>query len=228
MTRCLPQENWGSAWVIEKNRLVDIFDRLHSFFGPQYWWPGKTPFEIVVGAILTQNTNWGNVCKAITNLKKGGLLSFEALLALPVENLALYIRPSGYYNVKARRLKNLLLMIEGRYQGELDLLLQDEMMTGRENLLSVQGIGPETADSILLYGGNHPIFVVDAYTHRVFSRHNLLADESDYTSIQEYFMRMLPADSSLFNEYHALIVRLGKAFCKKNRPLCEQCPLNGL
>ena len=102
------------------------------------------------------------------------------------------------------------------------------MRTGRENLLSVQGIGPETADSILLYGGNHPIFVVDAYTHRIFSRHNLLADESDYTSIQEYFMQMLPGDSSLFNEYHALIVRLGKEFCKKNRPLCEQCPLNGL
>jgi endonuclease III related protein len=228
MTRCLPQENWGSAWVIKENRLVDVFDRLQSFFGPQDWWPGETPFEVVVGAILTQNTNWGNVCKAITNLKNGGLLSFEALLALPVENLALYIRPSGFYNVKARRLKNLLLMIEGRYQGKLDLLLQDEMMTGRENLLSVQGIGPETADSILLYGGNHPIFVVDAYTHRVFSRHNLLADESDYDSIQEYFMDRLPADSSLFNEYHALIVRLGKEFCKKSRPLCEQCPLNGV
>ena len=183
--------------------------------------------EMVVGAILTQNTNWGNVCKAIANLKNGGMLSFQALLALPLEDLALFIRPSGYYNMKARRLKNLLLMIEEKYQGELDYLLRDEMLEGRRNLLSVQGIGPETADSILLYGGNHPIFVVDAYTHRIFSRHHLLADESDYTTIQEYFMSMLPADSSLFNEYHALIVRLAKEFCKKNRPLCERCPLNG-
>jgi endonuclease III related protein len=214
--------------VIEKNRFLDIFNRLHDFFGPQDWWPGDTPFEVVVGAVLTQNTNWGNVCKAITNLKNGGLLSFEALLTLPPADLALYIRPSGYYNIKARRLKNLLLMIEEKYQGQLDLLLQDEVMTGRENLLFVQGIGPETADSILLYGGNHPIFVVDAYTHRIFSRHNVLAEESDYDSIQEEFMRMLPADSMLFNEYHALIVKLGKEFCKKKRPLCEHCPLNGV
>ena len=228
MTRCLPQENWGSAWVTEQNRFLEIFDRLQSFFGPQGWWPGDTPFEVVVGAVLTQNTNWGNVSKAITNLKNGGLLSFETLLTLPPADLALYIRPSGYYNIKTRRLKNLLQMIEEKYQGQLDLLLQDDMMTGRENLLSVQGIGPETADSILLYGGNQPIFVVDAYTHRIFSRHNLLAEESDYDSIQEHFMRMLPVDSMLFNEYHALIVRLGKEFCKKNRPLCEQCPLNGL
>jgi endonuclease III related protein len=228
MTRSLPQENWESAWVTEKNPFLDIFYRLQRFFGPQGWWPGDTPFEIVVGAVLTQNTNWGNVCKAVLNLKSGGLLSFEALLALPHADLALYIRPSGYYNIKAKRLKNLLQMIEEKYQGELGLLLQDDMSAGRENLLSVQGIGPETADSILLYGGNHPIFVVDSYTHRIFSRHNLLAEESDYDSIQEEFMRMLPADSMLFNEYHALIVRVGKDFCKKNKPLCEQCPLNGV
>ena len=228
MTRSLPLENWGFVWVTEKNQVVDIFERLRRFFGPQGWWPGETPFEVVVGAILTQNTNWGNVCKAITNLKNGGMLSFEALLALPVEDLAWQIRPSGYYNVKARRLKNLLLMIEEKYQGDLDLLLQDEVMTGRENLLSVQGIGPETADSILLYGGKHQVYDVDAYTHRIFSRHHLLAEESDYDSIQEYFMDRLPADSNLFNEYHALIVRLGKEFCKKSRPLCETCPLYGL
>ena len=119
-------------------------------------------------------------------------------------------------------------MILEKYQGELDLLLQDDVARGRENLLSVQGIGPETADSILLYAGNHPLFVVDTYTHRIFSRHHLLADESDYDSIQETFMHMLPADSSLFNEYHALIVRLGKEYCRKTKPLCEDCPLNGL
>ena len=213
--------------MIKKNNLTDIFEKLQTFFGPQGWWPGETPLEMVVGAVLTQNTAWGNVCKAITNLKNGGMLSFEALLTLPVEDLAALIRPSGYYNIKARRLQNLLLMIEEKYQGELDLLLRDDMMAGRRNLLSVQGIGPETADSILLYGGGHPVFVVDAYTHRIFSRHHLLADESDYDSIQEYFMSMLPAESSLFNEYHALIVRLGKEFCKKHKPLCEQCPLKG-
>ena len=227
MIRSLPPGNWGSVWVIKKNPLVDIFEQLQTFFGPQGWWPGETPLEMVVGAVLTQNTNWGNVCKAIDNLKNGGMLSFEALLALPLEDLALLIRPSGYYNMKARRLKNLLVMIKEKYQGQLEFLLRDEMTAGRRNLLSVQGIGPETADSILLYGGKHPIFVVDTYTHRIFSRHHLLADESDYDTIQEYFMSMLPADSILFNEYHALIVRLGKEFCKKNRPLCEQCPLNG-
>src|SRR5512140_1610982 len=121
MTRSLPPVNWGFVWVTEKNQVLDIFERLQRFFGPQGWWPGETPFEVVVGAILTQNTNWANVCKAITNLKNGGLLSFEALLALPVDDLALYIRPSGYYNVKAKRLKNLLLMIEEKYQGELGL-----------------------------------------------------------------------------------------------------------
>jgi endonuclease-3 related protein len=162
------------------------------------------------------------------NLKSGGLLSFEALLAVPFADLASLIRPSGYYNLKAKRLKNLLQMILENYQGELDLLLQDDVERGRKNLLSVQGVGPETADSILLYAGNHPLFVVDTYTHRIFFRHNMLADESDYDSIQETFMGRLPTDSSLFNQYHALIVRLGKEFCRKTKPLCEDCPLNGL
>jgi endonuclease III related protein len=214
--------------VTEKNKYLQIYDILFGFFGPQGWWPGETAFEVVVGAVLTQNTNWGNVSKAIMNLKSGGWLSFEALLALPYADLACLIRPSGYYNLKAKRLKNLLQMILVKYQGKLDLLLQDDVDRGRKNLLSVQGIGPETADSILLYAGNHPLFVVDTYTHRIFSRHRMLADESDYDSIQETFMHMLPADSSLFNEYHALIVRLGKEYCRKTKPLCEDCPLNGL
>lgn len=213
---------------IDNERFLEVYDRLYRFYGPQGWWPGDSPFEVVVGAVLTQNTSWINVRKAITALRNEGLLSFEALLSLPLDQLAANIRSSGYYNIKARRLKNLLVMIEEKYQGELDLLFQDDMMNGRANLISVQGIGQETADSILLYGGNRPIFVVDAYTHRVFSRHNLVADESDYDSIQERFMSALPADSGLFNEYHALIVRVGKEYCKKNIPLCEKCPLNGL
>jgi endonuclease III related protein len=214
--------------VTEQNEIVRIYELLYGFYGPQGWWPGESPFEVVVGTVLTQNTNWSNVSRAIENLKNAGLLSFEVLSAMPVDDLAVFIRPSGYFNVKARRLKNLLQMIEERYQGELDLLFEDEMMNGRANLLSVQGIGPETTDSILLYGGNHPIFVVDAYTHRVFSRHQLVADESDYDSIQETFMSALPSDSKLFNEYHALIVRVGKEYCKKNSPLCDNCPLNGV
>jgi endonuclease III related protein len=214
--------------VTEKNKYLHIYDILFGFFGPQGWWPGETAFEVVVGAVLTQNTNWGNVSKAIMNLRSGGLLSFEALLAVPFADLACLIRPSGYYNLKAKRLKNLLQMVLEKYQGELDLLLQDDVERGRKNLLSVQGVGPETADSILLYAGNHPLFVVDTYTHRIFSRHHLLADESDYDSIQETFMGKLPMDSSLFNEYHALIVKLGKEYCRKTKPLCEDCPLNGL
>jgi len=214
--------------VTDQNRFLDIYDLLYKFYGPQGWWPGESSFEMVVGAILTQNTSWSNVRKAIDNLKNDGLLSFKALYALSFDELATRIRPSGYFNIKTKRLKNLLRMIEERYQGELELLFQDDMMSGRANLLSVQGIGPETADSILLYGGNHPLFVVDTYTHRVFSRHQLLADESDYDSIQEVFMSALPEDSRLFNEYHALIVRLGKDYCKKSRPLCENCPLNGV
>lgn len=214
--------------MTDQNRFLDIYDLLYKFYGPQGWWPGESSFEMVVGAILTQNTSWSNVRKAIDNLKNDGLLSFKALYALSFDELATRIRPSGYFNIKTKRLKNLLRMIEERYQGELELLFQDDMMSGRANLLSVQGIGPETADSILLYGGNHPLFVVDTYTHRVFSRHQLLADESDYDSIQEVFMSALPEDSRLFNEYHALIVRLGKDYCKKSRPLCENCPLNGV
>jgi endonuclease III related protein len=214
--------------VTDKNNFHQIYEILYNFFGSQGWWPGETRFEIVVGAILTQNTNWANVRKAINNLKERGLLFFEALAALPLPELAGLIRPSGYYNLKARRLKNFLQMVEKHYQGDLDLLLQDDLASSRKSLLSVQGIGPETADSILLYAGNHPLFVVDTYTHRIFSRHQMVPDESDYDSIQESFMSVLPADSHLFNEYHALIVRLGKEYCRKTQPLCDACPLNGL
>ena len=182
----------------------------------------------MVGAVLTQNTNWTNVCKAVTNLRDNGLLSIQALAALPLPSLAEYLRPSGYFNVKAQRLKNLLLMIEEKYQGNLNLLFSDHLSRARTNLLSVRGIGPETADSILLYGGHQPVFVVDTYTHRIFSRHRLVADETDYDTLQETFVTALPQDTQLFNEYHALIVKLGKEYCKKSRPLCERCPLNGI
>lgn len=210
-----------------KNAFAEVYTLLYEHFGPQGWWPGETSIEVVVGAVLTQNTNWVNVTKAIANLRAAGLLSLADLLGLSQDDLANYIKPSGYYNIKAKRLKNLLQMIEERYEGDLERLLNDETRSARENLLSVQGIGPETADSILLYAGGHPVFVVDAYTHRIFSRHGLIAEESDYHSIQEEFEHRLPQDIPLYNEYHALLVMLGKHFCKKTKPLCGQCPLKG-
>lgn len=203
----------------------EIYQRLLEHFGPQSWWPGETPIEIVVGAILTQNTNWSNVTKAIDRLRNDALLDFTALEELDPLVLAEYIRPSGYYNIKAVRLKNFLRMVRERYEGELDLLLGDSTQSARENLLSVRGIGPETADSILLYAGNHPVFVVDAYTYRIFFRHFLLSGPTEYHEVQEAFTDNLPQDVQLFNEYHALIVQLGKHFCKKSNPLCANCPL---
>jgi len=207
------------------DKLLEIYKILLEHFGPQRWWPGDTPFEIMVGAVLTQNTNWTNVSRAIDNLKKENLLSFEKLHGMPVEMLAEKIQPAGYFNLKAARLKNLLAFIAREYDGSLDELFAEDMHTLREQILTVKGIGPETADSILLYAGSKPVFVVDAYTHRIFARHNIIAEEDGYYEIQEYFSLSLPEDVELFNEYHALIVRLGKEFCKKSKPLCNRCPL---
>ncbi len=210
------------------NKVYEIYEILLDYFGQQGWWPGDTPFEIMVGAVLTQNTNWINVSKAIDNLKKENLLSFDKLHALPVEALAEKIKPAGYFNLKAARLKNLLNFIAQEYNGCLEDMLSMDMHSLREEILTVKGIGPETADSILLYAGSKPVFVVDTYTHRVFVRHNIIAEEDGYYEIQEYFALSLPEDVALFNEYHALIVRLGKEFCKKSKPLCSQCPLKEL
>lgn len=209
-----------------KHRLLEIYDRLFAFFGPQHWWPGETPFEVIVGAVLTQNTAWTNVEKAIANLKGAGVLSFEAMATLPAATLADLIRPCGYFNVKACRLHNLFAMIQGRYDGDLDLFAQEELAVLRQSLIEVKGIGPETADSILLYAANKPTFVIDAYTHRLLSRHGLAAEEgADYHEMQELFMAALPNEPALFNEYHALIVLTGKEFCKKSKPRCPECPL---
>jgi endonuclease-3 related protein len=210
------------------NRYQEAFNLLYAHYGDQQWWPAETKIEILVGAVLTQNTNWSNVEKALANLKEAGVLVFERLLALDETALADYIRPSGYYNLKARRLKNLLAMIHSVYEGSLDLLEADSWQSARENLLSVKGVGPETADAILLYVCEKPIFVVDSYTYRVFLRHNMVEEETDYQSIQDAFMDNLEHETNLFNEYHALIVQVAKDYCRKNNPLCSACPLEGL
>lgn len=208
------------------SRLTEIYKLLNGHFGPLNWWPAITPFEVMVGAVLTQNTNWKNVEKSIDSLKQADQLSFEAMFFMPEVELAGYIRSSGYYNLKAKRLKNLLHMIETDYGGSLEALLGDDVFRARQALLSVKGIGPETADSILLYGGDHPLFVVDAYTHRILSRHNLISESCDYQTIQDLFMDNLEHDARIFNQYHALLVRTAKKYCKKSNPLCDKCPLN--
>jgi len=213
---------------LKNNIYNEAFRLLHEHFGPQYWWPGDTPFEIMIGAVLTQNTNWSNVRKAIDNLRAEDLLSYQSLSRLTADEIAQIIRPAGYYNLKARRLRNLIDMVATIYDGELEHFLTDHLETARENLLTVKGVGPETADSILLYACGHPVFVVDMYTYRVFSRHNMVEEETDYTTIQNVFMANLPEDTQLYNEYHALIVRVAGTYCKKTKPLCGNCPLQGL
>lgn len=207
--------------------LDEIYHHLLDHFGPQHWWPGDTALEIMVGAVLTQNTNWENVEKAIANLKGANLLELHRLAETPTGMLAELIRPSGYYNLKAVRLHNLIRAITAEHDS-LDSFFAADLYTLREQLLTVKGIGPETADSILLYAGGFPTFVIDAYTHRLLLRHGLIWEESDYYEMQELFLSGLPEDVALFNEYHALIVRVGKEFCRKTKPRCEACPLREL
>jgi endonuclease-3 related protein len=208
-----------------KKRLEEIFDKLFRHFGPQGWWPGETPFEVIVGAILTQSTNWQNVAKAIDNLKKAKVLTPKKLHALPQRRLAKLIRPSGYFNIKAKRLKEFLNFLFKNYGGNLKKMLSRPLEGLRKEILAIKGIGPETADSILLYAGDYPAFVVDAYTKRIFSRQKLLSEEADYRTVQKIFAENIKKDVQLYNEYHALIVRLGKDFCKKTNPKCEICPI---
>jgi endonuclease III related protein len=201
------------------------YERILAAFGPQHWWPGETPLEIVIGAVLVQNTAWKNVQRAIANLRDEGLLDVDTLVKLPVEELAEVIRPAGYFRVKARRLHNLLSFVDGQYGGSLDAMFRADLATLREQLLGVHGVGPETADAILLYAGGLPTFVVDTYAHRVLARHGWIGYEADYHEIQEHFASSLPPDAKLYNEYHALLVRVGKEYCRKTGPKCDACPL---
>lgn len=209
-----------------KTVLVKIYRALFSHFGPQHWWPGDTPFEIAVGAILTQNTNWGNVEKAISNLKKSCSLDANVLHKLPDAKLASLIKPAGYFNIKAKRLKHFLAFLTDQYSGVIEYMKDEDLHLLRRQLLEVNGIGPETADSILLYALDKPTFVIDAYTKRVLIRHNIMPENATYHEMQELFHKNLPSDVPLYNEYHALLVMTGKHYCKPE-PRCQGCPLEG-
>jgi endonuclease III related protein len=205
---------------------MDMFHLLFERFGQQHWWPGDGPFEMMVGAVLTQNTSWTNVEKAILNLKNMNLLTVDGIHEVSNEKLAECIRPAGYFNIKAVRLKNLVNMLVERYEGDISGLLGENTDVQREALLSVKGIGPETADSIILYAAKRPVFVIDAYTYRILNRHNMADEQVTYDEMQELFMSNLEPDHELYNEFHALIVKTGKLYCRKT-PRCDECPLNG-
>jgi endonuclease-3 related protein len=206
------------------HRFLEIYRRLYAAYGPQHWWPGETPFEVIVGAILTQSAAWANVEKAIANLKAAGALSPEGLARLDEGELAQMVYPAGYFNAKSRKLKAFVALLSRRFDGELERLLAAPVEELRPLLLATHGIGPETADSILLYAAGRPVFVIDAYTRRVFSRLGMTPSRDSYDSWQALFMENLEADAALFNEYHALIVRHGKEVCRR-QPRCEVCPL---
>ena len=211
----------------ESKKLIKIYQKLYSSIGPRHWWPGDSPFEVIIGAILTQNTSWKNVEIAIRALKEKNLLDPLKLYGVGDKLLANTIKSSGFFNIKARRIKTFMSFLFENYQGSLEKMFSEGLTPLREKLLKINGIGPETADSILLYAGGKPIFVVDAYTKRILARHNLISKTASYSEIQELFMENLKKDAGMFNEYHALLVYTGKYFCKK-RPNCENCPMKGL
>ncbi len=208
---------------MKQTEAVWVYLRLFNAFGPQRWWPGETQLEIIIGAVLTQNTAWANVEKAIENLRREGLLDFIPLLEADAALIASSIRPAGYYNLKAERVREVLRFISEK--GGIDSLEGWKTEKLRNALLGIRGVGPETADSILLYAFGRAVFVVDAYTKRIFNRLGLVSDRACYEEVQRFFETTLEPDTALFNEYHALIVRLGKECCKKTRPLCQKCPV---
>ena len=209
------------------HRLTEIYRLLLASYGPQHWWPADTPFEVIVGAILTQSAAWGNVEKAVSNLKQARVMNPASLRKLPLSKLAKLIYPSGYYNAKALKLKSFVEHLEEAHQDSLEKLFSLDIHRLRNELLNIHGIGPETADSITLYAAHKTIFVIDAYTRRILTRLGLSPSRDNYSAFQALFMGNLPADEKLFNEYHALLVRHGKEVCKKS-PICEKCCLRQL
>ncbi|MBT9159332.1 MAG: endonuclease III domain-containing protein [Dehalococcoidia bacterium] len=210
-----------------RQSLEQIYRRLLDRYGLQHWWPADEPFEVIIGAILTQSAAWANVEQAIINLKEAGALNPATLNRIPIDDLARFIHPSGYYNAKARKIKAFVERLGASYGGSLEGMLALDIDALRRELLSIYGIGQETADSIILYAARKPIFVIDAYTRRIMSRIGLTADEGNYAALQALFMENLPSDEKLYNEYHALLVRHGKEACKTS-PLCHHCCLSDL
>lgn len=208
-----------------KEVIQTVYGRLQAFFGTQHWWPAQTSFEVILGAILTQNTAWKNVSRAIANLREHDLLSYEKIREIPAHRLAPLIRSSGFFNQKAKKIEAFCRHVQARWNGSLEALLSQDAEALRQDLLAVRGIGPETADSIVLYAAFQPSFVVDAYTHRIFSRHGWVEQTIAYEELRDYFMAVLEPDVPFFQEFHALLVRTGHLFCRK-RPMCESCPLN--
>jgi endonuclease-3 related protein len=204
--------------------LIKIYEKLLNHFGKQNWWPADTKFEVIVGAILTQQTSWKNVEKSIKNLKDNDLLEPKKIFNLPVKKLESLIKPCGFFKVKSKRLRSFLRFFIENYYGNLDKMFELTLNDLRETLLSVYGVGPETCDSIILYAGDKPVFVVDAYTIRLCERYPIIKSEK-YEEVREFFEKNLTKDVDLFKEFHALIVELGKNYCK-TKPLCEKCPLN--
>ena len=205
--------------------LLNVYNRLIAHYGPQKWWPADEPFEVIIGAILTQSTAWTNVEKAIDNLKVAKKLSSKGIRELSPAELGELIRPSGYFNAKAKKLQAFCQWLAEKYNDSLRQLFSNETVRLREQLLGIHGIGEETADSIILYAAGKPVFVIDAYTRRFIDRIGLNPSGNSYDAYQKLFEENLPADVNLFNEYHALLVQLAKNYCKK-RPLCKECCLN--
>lgn len=205
--------------------LVQYYDRLYEKLGPQAWWPARTPFEVIIGAILTQNTSWTNVERAISNLRRERLLTPLALERVSFARLASLIRSSGYFRQKAKKLKAFVRFLRAEYSGSLARMFRTPTLELREKLLAVHGIGPETADSILLYAGQKDTFVVDAYTKRILSRHGFVAEDVPYEELRALIESALPRDVSRYNEFHALLVQVGKHWCRPRGPRCSECPL---
>ena len=205
--------------------LRQYYEAMSERLGPMRWWPARTPFEVIAGAILTQNTAWGNVERAIGNLRRERLLTARALERVPQGKLARLVRSSGYFRQKAKKLKAFVKFLREEYGGSLTKMFRTPTKELREKLLAVHGIGPETAESILLYAGERAVFVVDAYTKRILERHRLVGEKAGYEEVRALFEKNLSPDVRLWNEFHALIVNVGKNWCGKKEPRCEECPL---
>ncbi len=213
--------------MAQQSKLFDIFQLMSAYYGPLNWWPAETAYEVCIGAILTQNTAWINVEKAISALKSAEMLTQERLIQIEQNELAGLIRPSGFFNIKSVRIKSFVQWLDKRFDGSLEKMFAGDWLELRSELLKVKGVGPETCDAILLYAGHKPSFVVDSYTKRLFHRLGLLDGKECYEEIRIIFMNSLPADVQVYNEYHAVIVEHCKRFCRK-KPACSDCPLKSV